>query len=587
MSRFPRHRDLQRAVAIIPRGMVRVAAAVRFVTAAALVAPLIVIATASPASAHARLISTDPPGGATLDEAPDSVRLTFSETIETTFAGVQVFGPDRERVESGEARVQGERVVVPLDDDLAGGRYTVVFRIISGDGHPVRSQFRFTYDAPAPEPTEPAAVTESPAATEPAATEEPSVAPTDDPGTDVAFELEDAGPGTAIGLWVARLLNYTALTAVAGMLVVALYLLPDASDRRRWLRRTAVAGVVLAVSAVALFTLGLSSVAARPLPEALNADLATRYLETRFGLTVLIQAVIAAACAAVAAWARSRTGALAVLALAVAAAATIPWWGHAGTDELPAVALASAFSHIVAVAAWVGGLVMLILLLRGATADAVSSTQRFSHLAGIAFAVVLATGVVNAALHMGAVENLWETTWGRLVVGKLVAMAVIGAFAWRNRNVLLPRIKDGGGAGRAAFRRFAAGEVGVMIVAFGLAAGLASGIPADAEAASRIQSVVSQFGDGQINLTVDPAEVGGNLVHLYFLGTDGTQREVEEPSLTFTGAGQTLEARLLVAGPGHYTVLSQQFPAAGEYETRVSAVIDGEEVSTTATITVR
>ncbi|MPZ73577.1 MAG: hypothetical protein GEU74_10170 [Nitriliruptorales bacterium] len=558
---------------------------------AAFAASLTLVTFAGPAAAHARLISTDPAGGATLDEAPESVRLTFSEAIETTFAGVQVFGPDRQRVESGEARVDGERVIVPLIDDLPGGRYTAVFRIISADGHPVRSQFRFTYDAPAPEPTETVAAdpTESPGATEAAATETPSVTPTNEPDADVVFELQDAGPGTAVGLWVARLLNYTALTALAGMMVTALYLLPAGfgADHRRWVRRAAWAAGLWAVSALALFTFGLSSVAARPLPEAVNADLVTRFLETRFGLTVLTQTVLAAVCAVLAVMARTRTMAVAVAGLAAVAAAAIPWWGHAGTDELTAVALASALSHIVAVATWVGGLVMLIVLLRHSNADAGTSAQRFSRLAGIAFTVVVLTGVVNAALHMGAVANLWDTTWGRLVVGKLIAIAVIGAFAWRNRNSLLPRIAASGGAGRSAFRRLAAAEIGVMAVAFGLAAGLASGIPADAEAASRIQSVVSQFGDGQINVTVDPAEVGGNLVHLYFLASDGTQREVEEPSLTFTGGGETLDAELLVAGPGHYTVLSQQFPSAGEYEMRVSADVEGQAVSTTATIVVR
>ena len=572
-----------------PRGVTDPVNLSSMVVAVVLTAFATVLLLPTPAAAHARLIATDPAGGATLDDAPESVRLTFSEAIETTFAGVQVFGPDRERVESGEARVDDDAVVVPLIDDLPGGRYTVVFRIISGDGHPVKSQFRFTYDAPAAEATASPTPSDESTASEAPPTTEPSPTPTEPREQPGAFELEDAGPGTNLGLWVMRFLNYTGLTAVAGMLVAALYLLPAGFDgqHRRWVRRAAWAAAIWALTGVALFAFGLSSVAARPLPEALNAELAGRFLETRFGLTVLIQAVLAAVCALVAAGARRRATTLAAAAVATAAAAAIPWWGHAGTDELTAVAVASAFAHIISVAAWVGGLGVLIVVLRGNTPDAATSAGRFSRLAGVAFTVVVATGVLNAALHMGTLSNLWETTWGRLVVGKLIAVAVIGGFAWRNRNVLLPRIANDDPSGRSAFRRFAAAEVGVMLVAFGLAAGLASGIPADAEAASRIQSVVSQFGDGQINVTVDPAEVGGNLVHLYFLGDDGTQREVEDPSLTFTGNGQTLDADLLVAGPGHYTVLSQQFPSAGEYEMRVSAVANGETVTTTSTIVIR
>jgi len=61
----------------------------------------------------------------------------------------------------------------------------------------------------------------------------------------------------------------------------------------------------------------------------------------------------------------------------------------------------------------------------------------------------------------------------------------------------------------------------------------------------------------------------------------------EDPSLTFSGSGQTLDARLLDSGPGHYTVPGQQLPAAGEYELRVAAEVDGEPTAATATITVR
>ena len=552
------------------------------------IAGMLLVAAAGPASAHARLISTDPAGGATLEEEPANVRLIFSERIETTFAGVQVFGPDRKRVESGEARVEGERVIVPLVDDLPGGRYTVVFRIISGDGHPVKSQFRFTYDAPAPAPTEPAS--EEPSAAAPTATETPSGAPVEQtPADEPVFELEDAGAGTTFGLLAARFITYAALAALAGYLLAALFLMPTGFGviHRRLVRGAAVAAGLLVIADIVLFAFALSSVSARPIPQALNADLASRFLETRFGVTVLAQAGVAAVVAVVAALARKRRSALAAAGLAGLAAAAIPWWGHAGTDEMAPLALLSAFAHIVAAAVWVGGLVLLIALVRRRDADPGNISIKFSRVAAWAFGIVLATGVVNAALHMGAVANLWETSWGRLVIGKLIVIAVIAGFGWRNRNVLLPRLSGGSDDARTAFRRFAMGEVAVMVAAFGLAAGLASGIPADAEAASRIQSVVSQFGDGQINVTVDPAEVGPNLVHLYFLDTNGRQREVENPALTFDSGGEVLEAQLLPAGPGHYTVLSQQFPAPGEYEMRVQAEVGTKAASATATVNIR
>lgn len=568
------------------------------------IAVLFVAAAAMPAAAHARLIATDPSGGATVEEAPRRVQLTFSERIESTFAGVQVFGPDRKRVDEGQPRVAGERVNVPLQRLLREGRYTVVFRIISGDGHPVRSQFAFTLKAqpagtptPTPSPAEVApseTATQGPpvVATDPSETPSGTAAPSAD---DEVFELEDAGAGTTTGLWLSRFINYTSLTAVIGLLVAVLHLLRGGADgerrRRTLLKATAVAAGVWALSALVLFVFGLSSASARALPEALRGDLLGQFRATRFGATALLQAALAATVAGIALVGKSQRAAIAAAAVAVVAAAAPAWWGHAGTDELPAVALLCDWGHILAAAAWVGGLAVLAgILLRGSRSDgeAVRAATRFSTLAGYALVVVVGTGSISALLHLGALENLYGTTWGRLVVAKLVIVGVIAYMGWRNRTRLLPKMTStDAGQQRSAFRKMAAAEVAVMLVAFGLATGLASGIPADAEAASRIQSIAGVFGDGQINITVDPAAVGPNLIHVYFLDENGRQREVAEPSLSFARAGGVDDAKLFASGPGHYTILAHRFASPGSYEMRVAAFVAGERVETTTTVTVR
>ncbi|MPZ29366.1 MAG: hypothetical protein GEV12_24000, partial [Micromonosporaceae bacterium] len=210
----------------------------------------------------------------------------------------------------------------PLEEP---GTYTVVFRIISGDGHPVESRFSFDYKpAPAPSPTatEPAAPPTEPTPTaEPTAKPSPpetateAPAPADGPSRPAAsadVDLEDAGPGTAAGLWASRLVNYLPLTAVVGLLLAAAVLLVAGdrlSDRqRRAARLAAGASGLWALSAVALFGFGLSTAAARPLPDALSGDLPARFVATRFGYTALAQAGVALAASALAMQARSRRG---------------------------------------------------------------------------------------------------------------------------------------------------------------------------------------------------------------------------------------------------------------------------------------
>jgi methionine-rich copper-binding protein CopC len=98
---------------------------------------------ALPASAHAGLVSIDPADGATVTAAPSRVTLTFDEDMAEP-AVVLVTGPDGQRAAVGPARVSG--AVVSVGVDLPSpGRYTVAFRAVSADGHPVTDQTSFAF----------------------------------------------------------------------------------------------------------------------------------------------------------------------------------------------------------------------------------------------------------------------------------------------------------------------------------------------------------------------------------------------------------------------------------------------------------
>lgn len=544
--------------------------------------------TAAPVWAHARLVSSDPPGGATLEQPPEQVVLEFSERIEASFGGVQLFDPAGDRVPTADARIEGSQVRLPVSELPEPGVYTVVFRILSADGHPVESRFTFTLAAPEPVPTQ----TEP----EPTPTSTTDAAPDDPTAPSAAsppdIQLEEAGSGTDVGMWISRLANYLALTAIVGLLLVAGHLLATGGAydlaQRRAARLAAGGAAVWAATGMALFVYGLSSAAALPLPQALSWDLAARFLDTRFGATVLAQAGVAVLVTVIAVAARTRRLALIGLGLAAVGALAPVWWGHAGTAPVPAVAVASDWAHVLAATMWVGGLAALAAVVLSRAADPADPARRFSHMAGWALVVVGITGVINALLRISSVDELTGTTWGRLVIVKGLLFTGIAVLGWRNRTRLLPRLAgEDVTDGRRAFRTLALAEVGLMLLAFGTATTMASGVPADAEAAARIQSVVTAFGDGQINVTIDPAQVGDNLVHLYFLDDTGRQREVEEPTLTLRRPGTTVDADLLTAGPGHYTVLALPIPEGGDYELRVTAVVDGQPESATATVTIR
>jgi copper resistance protein C len=98
---------------------------------------------AGQAQAHAALISSSPGEGATLDKAPSRVVLVFDEDVLEKFADIVVTAPDGAGISTGDAAVTAKRVVT-TGRPTAAGDYTVAWRVVSDDGHPVDGQFTYT-----------------------------------------------------------------------------------------------------------------------------------------------------------------------------------------------------------------------------------------------------------------------------------------------------------------------------------------------------------------------------------------------------------------------------------------------------------
>ncbi|HEX8628594.1 MAG TPA: copper resistance CopC family protein [Catenuloplanes sp.] len=118
--------------------------------AAAAAALALVLATAGPAAADATLESSSPLDGATLDVAPQAVTLTFNEVVQARLATVALTDGTGATIAVAKAFADRATVIQPLPADLAAGRYTVAYRIVSADGHPVTGQVRFTLGSTRP-----------------------------------------------------------------------------------------------------------------------------------------------------------------------------------------------------------------------------------------------------------------------------------------------------------------------------------------------------------------------------------------------------------------------------------------------------
>lgn len=173
--------------------------------AAVLLAGVAAVALAAPASAHNVLTGSDPADGSTPTTAPAAVTLTFDEAVQNYEPVLVVTGPDGTVFSTATPAVSGTTVRTDLLGAGPAGAYTVAFRIVSADGHPVSGQFTYTLAAGA------------------AGTATGSPAPAGGVSTG---PTEDGGSGGSIWLWVG--------VGVAAVLVVAAVVLilrrPDTSE---------------------------------------------------------------------------------------------------------------------------------------------------------------------------------------------------------------------------------------------------------------------------------------------------------------------------------------------------------------------
>ena len=171
---------------------------------------------------------------------------------------------------------------------------------------------------------------------------------------------------------------------------------------------------------------------------------------TQFGWVSQIRLVLAIVLAICLTFERSALWRWLALAAAVGLVASIAWTGHAASTphELGYVHLAADALHVLAAAAWIGGLVSLVLLLAAISrlpplpgaVLAQDAARRFSTLGMLSAATLVLSGIVNAWILVGSFRALLVTEYGKILILKLVIFAFMLAFAAVNRLWLTPRL---------------------------------------------------------------------------------------------------------------------------------------------------
>lgn len=127
----------------MPTRLRPVGAALATVLLVVLGTALLTVPTAAPGYAHDYLVDAEPADGAVLPRPPDVVRLTFSDQVLPTAPAVLLRRGDTVLLEA-EPALDGRVAEADLPDDLPDGEYSVAWRVVSADGHPVSGLITFT-----------------------------------------------------------------------------------------------------------------------------------------------------------------------------------------------------------------------------------------------------------------------------------------------------------------------------------------------------------------------------------------------------------------------------------------------------------
>ncbi|HEY9388766.1 MAG TPA: copper resistance protein CopC [Mycobacteriales bacterium] len=447
------------------------------------------LAFAPAAYAHAELEATTPTNGQHLAAAPQQVTMRFSERVNLIRNGIQVLDRSGQRRNKADPRTDGGTVVIPLDSGLTDGVYTVNWRVVSADSHPINGAFVFSVGT---------------------ATAAPLTGPAESSG---------AAGAVAGAFWVFRWGAYTGLALLVGGVFFRVVCWPAARRDRRARRIVWGGWIASLVSAVGSLLLQGPNSAGSSLGNAFSPSLLGSTVGTDFGVAVLVRIGLLVVAGLALRWlfaagtddvtatrpavassgsaksgraaqakntkpakatkatraakagkpaagtvsadatsagsaedsdrtevaagriGRGQLGAL--TALAVLLVGTWSWTGHAHVgDQVPLAVLADVV-HLSAMSVWVGGLVLLIACVlprqRAVLSEAARALPRFSLSALVAVALLVSTGTYAAWREVRSLSALSGTEYGKLLIFKLAAFGVLMALAVMSRSTVQRR----------------------------------------------------------------------------------------------------------------------------------------------------
>ncbi|PLT32010.1 copper resistance protein CopC [Bacillus sp. V5-8f] len=487
--------------------------------------------------AHAYLVSSTPAENEILSQSPSKISLQFSEHIQSGFHSLVLLDHSGEQIKLNDA-IGDDRSILEakLKDEIVPGTYSIQWKVVSADGHPIHGTISFSVGAGQKE-------------------------------TDIVSASSDKDY-PILDIIVLRWLLYIGFSLFIGVIVCNVFIIEEGAHQPTSVRVIWAALIVFSIALLLNLPLQTTFYADVSWLEALRPSLLQETLEQTtagtvwiFQLLLLVILFLFTCMATLNGSVYSVRNWLLPLLVSIGLLVSKSIISHAAGTENPILAVMMDFLHLLASSVWVGGLFTVVFLLPKARLDSEHEQQmywksihRFSLWAIIAVAIILLTGMYGSLLYVPTWHSLFHSPYGKILLGKILLffiMIILGAFHfWRGRK------RGKKGISGTAWIELIMGVVVLILVA------ILTNLPTADSSPSPFKDTQQADEGTTVTLEISPNVEGQNTIQIDVKNPKGDPvTNIEQVSLTLSHTEMKMEENTIILSKQ----LPGQFQTAGMY----------------------
>lgn len=505
-------------------------------------------------SAHAYIIKSTPMENETLNKPPALVSMEFNEAIQPKFDSLTVIDSLGQRVDGNTTHINKENpniIETDVKSNLPNGAYTIQWKVVSADGHPVQGTIPFRI------------------------------------GTGTAnsdSQVHTMGYIPQADMIIERGLLYTGFSLFLGVMLfhLVLYRKNDYSEKTQSRSKKIIWFSVLAITCSLLWNLPLQAKIYGNVPWSQSFHLSL-WKETlsvpTFGYVWITQ-VILLLLFAVATYLAIKYGSfssikawIVPILIFTGLLVTKTLNGHAMASKYKEIAVFMDFLHLSAASLWVGGLSAIVFLLPTSVKESHKkdwalywdAIRRFSPWAMTAVAIIFFTGIFSSTIFIPDIRKLFDTRYGQVLAIKIILFIIMGIFGLV--HLVKGKLRREKGIGLTAGTEF---SIGIIIL---LIAGILSNLATPPLPTPVPLNETKQVNGYDITLHISPNAVGANTFDIDIKDKNG-QPVTNLAQLTITAYSLDMEmgrntVRVPMVSPGKFEVQGMQLNMEGRWRITV------------------